>query len=69
MQGHFAQQSASAFKLQFMTVCTDAWGLIIDFLSTIIDTLQFRRRGYEMIDFICDYHSRVEDMPVRSQVS
>lgn len=31
--------------------------------------LQFRRRGYEMIDWVCDYHSRVGDLPVRSQVT
>lgn len=30
--------------------------------------LQFRRRGYEMVDWICDYHSRVEGLPTRSQV-
>lgn len=30
---------------------------------------EFRKRGYEMVDWICDYHSRVKTMPVRSQVS
>lgn len=33
-----------------------------------MDVEEFRRRGYEMVDWICDYQSRVEQLPVRSQV-
>eukprot|EP00208_Stichococcus_sp_RCC1054_P005457 CAMPEP_0206146194 /NCGR_PEP_ID=MMETSP1473-20131121/29683_1 /ASSEMBLY_ACC=CAM_ASM_001109 /TAXON_ID=1461547 /ORGANISM="Stichococcus sp, Strain RCC1054" /LENGTH=524 /DNA_ID=CAMNT_0053542663 /DNA_START=1063 /DNA_END=2637 /DNA_ORIENTATION=+ len=33
-----------------------------------MDAEEFRRRGYEMVDWICDYHSRVEGLPTRSQV-
>ena len=29
---------------------------------------QFRKRGYEMVDWICDYYSRVGKLPVRSPV-
>ena len=30
--------------------------------------LQFRRQGYAMVDFICEYYSTVESLPVRSEV-
>ncbi|KAK9829064.1 hypothetical protein WJX72_003711 [[Myrmecia] bisecta] len=33
-----------------------------------MDIEEFRRRGHEMVDFICDYHRSVEQLPVRSQV-
>ena len=29
---------------------------------------QFRKRGYAMVDWICDYYSRVGSLPVRSPV-
>ena len=38
-------------------------------ISCCILDRQFRRRGKEMIDWICDYHGRVEGLPVRPTVS
>ena len=29
---------------------------------------EFRRRGYEVVDWVADYLERVEDLPVMSQV-
>jgi hypothetical protein len=33
-----------------------------------MDIEEFRKRGYEMIDFICDYKKNIEKQPVISQV-
>ena len=30
--------------------------------------LQFRSRAHEAVDFICDYYSKVDSLPVRSAV-
>ena len=29
---------------------------------------QFRKRGYEMVDWICDYYTKLGSLPVRSDV-
>eukprot|EP01114_Cavostelium_apophysatum_P012929 TRINITY_DN301_c0_g1_i1.p1 TRINITY_DN301_c0_g1~~TRINITY_DN301_c0_g1_i1.p1 ORF type:complete len:501 (-),score=119.99 TRINITY_DN301_c0_g1_i1:53-1483(-) len=31
-----------------------------------MDVEEFRKRGYEIIDFICDYHKSLESLPVKS---
>ena len=30
--------------------------------------LQFRKRAHEMVDFVCDYNNKVDELPVRSSV-
>lgn len=43
--------------------------IILSAVISVLLVLQFRQRGKEMVDFICDYYGRqVETFPVRSQM-
>lgn len=42
--------------------------LIFAILLKMVVTMQFRRHGHKMVDFICDYYSSVEGKDVLSSV-
>ncbi len=44
------------------------WRIVCGVLTASLQWLQFRSRAHEAVDFICDYYSRVDSLPVRSSV-